>query len=369
LADTLEDRAVVVQLQRKAKTAKVARLRKRDCEEFAVLRQKAARWAEDNFSKLTDPEPKIPDVLNDRAADNWRPLLAIAELAGGEWPRRAREAACLLSGEGHEAPSKNVELLADIRRAFGDDNALRSVDLVAKLVADPERPWVEWQRGKPLSPKQLGSLLAPFRITSETVRIAGLADAKGYQRSRFEELWEVYLAGQSTSADPSPPILPSKRPNADEADTSHTFPIRPEGVADASKKGDLSYGDEGLDGWTAKKLSKGPQGRLTTTETKSGDTPPTRAQLTEPTTTSARVSSKTKSTLERAEVAAVKTDEFDEIPNFLRRCVQCSAPGDDRGPVTAYQLGGQLLWLHVECHRFLAQRPGSAQEAIDRVRQ
>jgi putative DNA primase/helicase len=223
LADTLEDRAIVVQLQRKATTAKVARLRKRDSEEFAVLRQKAARWAADNFPKLIDPEPRIPDVLNDRAADNWRPLLAIAELAGNDWPRRARDSACILSGEGHEASSSNVELLADIRRAFGDDDAIRSIDLVAKLVADPERPWVEWRHGKPLTPKQLGGLLSAFRVTSETVSVAGLADAKGYKRTRFEELWAVYLPGQNTLPDQVPPSETSKRRNADGMATSHTF--------------------------------------------------------------------------------------------------------------------------------------------------
>src|SRR5262249_37866686 len=83
LADTLEDRAIVAQLQRKARTANVERLRRRDSEKFALLRRRAARWAADNFSKLTDPEPDIPGALNDRAADNWRPLLAIADLAGG----------------------------------------------------------------------------------------------------------------------------------------------------------------------------------------------------------------------------------------------------------------------------------------------
>jgi putative DNA primase/helicase len=94
LADTLEDRSIVVQLQRKPKAAKVMRLRKRDSEEFANLRRKALRWANDSLAKLTDPDPDIPDALNDRAADNWRPLLAIADLAGGEWPARARRHVC-----------------------------------------------------------------------------------------------------------------------------------------------------------------------------------------------------------------------------------------------------------------------------------
>src|SRR6202048_2000245 len=94
LADTLEDRAIVAQLQRKPKSASVERLRKRDSDEFAILRRKAARWAKDNFQRLADdPDPDIPNALNDRAADNWRPLLAIADLSGGGWAHRGRGAA------------------------------------------------------------------------------------------------------------------------------------------------------------------------------------------------------------------------------------------------------------------------------------
>ena len=85
LADTLEDRAVVVRLQRKPPGASVERLGRRDNADFAALRGQAARWAADNFGKLADPDPKMPD-LNDRAADNWHPLLAIADLVGGTWP-------------------------------------------------------------------------------------------------------------------------------------------------------------------------------------------------------------------------------------------------------------------------------------------
>jgi putative DNA primase/helicase len=99
LADTLEDRSVIITLQRKLRNANVERLRRRDTEEFQKLRSQAARWAADNFCKLVDPNPVVPEVLNDRASDNWRPLLAIADLAGGAWPEDARRAACLLSGE------------------------------------------------------------------------------------------------------------------------------------------------------------------------------------------------------------------------------------------------------------------------------
>ena len=56
LADTLEDRAVVVRLQRKPPGATVERLGRRDNAEFAALRSQAARWAADNFDKLADEE-------------------------------------------------------------------------------------------------------------------------------------------------------------------------------------------------------------------------------------------------------------------------------------------------------------------------
>jgi hypothetical protein len=256
LADTLADRAIVVQLQRKPKAASVDRLRKRDNHEFATLRSQAKRWADDNISKLTDPEPDIPGVLNDRAADNWRPLLAIAGLAGGSWPKRAREAACLLSGEGHDT-AVNVELLADIRLAFGELDVIRSVDLVAQLIAEPERPWATWKHAKPLTPRQLAGLLRPFGIASETVSVPGLADAKGYKRIHFDKAWEAYLPGQNGVEDPFEHSDPSKRRNADGTGVSRDFLSVAEGSGDGSKNANLSLWHAGFDASTDLKPENG----------------------------------------------------------------------------------------------------------------
>ena len=63
LADTLEDRAVTITLQRKPRDANVERLRRRDTEEFRPLRSQAARWAADNFDRLVEPDPAVPEVL------------------------------------------------------------------------------------------------------------------------------------------------------------------------------------------------------------------------------------------------------------------------------------------------------------------
>jgi hypothetical protein len=252
LADTLEDRSIVVMLQRKHPTATVARLRKRDSEEFEMLRRKAARWAADNFDHLADPDPAMPEALNDRAADNWRPLLAIAELAGDTWARRAWDAACLLSGEGHDTAA-NVQILADIYRALGNVDVILSAELVTKLTADPERPWAEWNRGKPLTQKQLAGLLKPFGIFSETVHPKSGPHGRGYKRATFLEAWEAYLPGQNTL---SPSIDPSevcKRANADGMGTSDDFRSVQEEGQHTSKNTNFSYSHAALHTCTLQK--------------------------------------------------------------------------------------------------------------------
>jgi putative DNA primase/helicase len=256
LADTLEDRSIMIPLQRKPKAAEVARLRKRDCLEFSTLRQRAARWAQDSFNVLAaDPDPDMPDELNDRAADNWRPLIAIADLAGADWPRRARDAARALSGVGHEAKSINVELLADIKLAFGEAESMWSIDLVAALNADQERPWATWNKGKPISQKQLANLLKPFEVISEAIWING-SSAKGYKRVRFEDVWASYL-GQNTLRRPISASEASKRQSAEGTGTSDIFPSVREAPADGSKNSNLSNSHAGSDALTDQNVKMG----------------------------------------------------------------------------------------------------------------
>src|SRR5262249_50252060 len=259
LAHTLEARAIVVTLQRKPREAKVERLRRRDTEELKIIRSQVARWAADNFDHLVDPDPMVPEVLNDRAADNWRPLLAIADLAGGAWPEHARRAACLLSGEEQDS-AVNVELLRDIRIAFGDDEVLRSADLVEKLIADPERPWADWKHGRPLTQKQLGGLLRPFGITSETINLGGGQYAKGYRRVHFEGTWTAYCPGQNALPAASGTSEASFRHNAHEMGTTSDFRSVTESRGDGSKNGELSYSHAGCDGTTGRRAQNSGQG-------------------------------------------------------------------------------------------------------------
>jgi putative DNA primase/helicase len=204
---------------------KVERLRKRDSEEFKTLRSQAARWAADHSLKLIDADPTVPDTLHDRAADNWRPLLAIAEAVGGHWLELARKAACELTGVEDDG-TLNVTLLKAVRAAFGDDAEMRSVDLVAALVADPEAPWGEYNRGKPITQRQLAKLLGQFGVISVTVHPPGLSHGKGYKRAELEPLWESYspsTPGQHTPSDQIPDSQACERANVDDTGITDDF--------------------------------------------------------------------------------------------------------------------------------------------------
>src|SRR5438552_869554 len=95
--DTVEDRSVVLTLSRRRKDERVAKLpRERLVELETTLRRKIFRWVSDHGTLATVDAPVL-DELDDRAQDNWGPLLVIAQVAGGDWPARARAAALALS--------------------------------------------------------------------------------------------------------------------------------------------------------------------------------------------------------------------------------------------------------------------------------
>ena len=92
LPDTLADRSVTVDLKRRMPSEKVASFRFDRVGHLDVLARQAARWAQDHAGTIAAADPEMPGIHN-READNWAPLLAIADAAGGAWPERARAAA------------------------------------------------------------------------------------------------------------------------------------------------------------------------------------------------------------------------------------------------------------------------------------
>lgn len=195
--DELTDRSVVIDLKRRLASEKVGSLRFDRLGHLNVLARKIARWAKDHAQALTAVDPAMPAGIHSREADNWMPLLAIADEAGGDWPDRARKAAeAAHAAAGDDAESRLELLLGDIRgivTAKATDR-LSSADLVAALVAIEGRPWAEFGKtGKPLTQGRLAQLLRPLKIAPTQIRFSTIDTRKGYQLWQFKEAFERYL--------------------------------------------------------------------------------------------------------------------------------------------------------------------------------
>ena len=199
-ADTVVDRSILIEMRRKKSDEKVERfIQHKAAPDLAILASKIARWREDNYIALCEADPETPASLHDRAADNWRPLLAIADRIGGKCPETARLAAKHLSESEQDEDSASAAtiLLADIQDIFTEERTrekISTADFLEKLTAMDDRPWPEWNRGNPITARQIARLLKPFGITPKKRR-DGYATWRGYQKEQFQDAFDRYLSG------------------------------------------------------------------------------------------------------------------------------------------------------------------------------
>jgi hypothetical protein len=94
LPDTVLSRSVIVRMDRQLKSEKVTPFRTRiSIPEGQKIGDQLTRWARSVFDAAVAARPELPEGVEDRQADAWEPLLVVADLVGGDWPREAREAA------------------------------------------------------------------------------------------------------------------------------------------------------------------------------------------------------------------------------------------------------------------------------------
>jgi putative DNA primase/helicase len=211
LPGTLIDRSVIVDLKRRKADEKITLFRLDRTETLDALARRIARWAKDKAEAVAALDPAMPEGIVNRAADNWRPLVAVADVIGGEWPERVRKAILASDPETIEDASLIELLLGDIRDIFdkfGRDR-ISSAELIENLVDVPARPWAEFgKNGKPLTQNKLARFLRPLKIAPKVLRI-GSETPSGYERWQFDEAFERYLSPEkvvsnlntSTSAD------------------------------------------------------------------------------------------------------------------------------------------------------------------------
>ena len=200
MPDTIEDRAVIITLRRKTDAESVQKYRtRRDKPVVKAVGDKLAAWMTPLAAAAGKAEPDMPRGLHDRAEDVWEALLAIADLAGGEWPARGRQAAQVLTAAADSAAADStlaLTLLADLRTVFGDADRLATSVILERLIRLEESPWYSVGKPpKPLDPHGLSRLLKDYGVRPKVVRI-GEQTARGYYRAELADQWERYAPRQ-----------------------------------------------------------------------------------------------------------------------------------------------------------------------------
>ena len=219
LPDTITTRAVIIEMRKRAPHEHVAPYRERiAAAEIDNAANDLAQWATSNAGTLAEATPTMPQGVEDRAAEVWEPLIAIADLAGEQWPELARQACAEhVHSPTRRTPSLGVELLADIREVMGHGDStdyptrdrIPTKELLRLLKEREESPWADMGYGQSLTPRRLAQLLAGYNVKSTTYREA-TGSKKGYvcaanaEQGGLADAWARYLPA------PHPPALPEK---------------------------------------------------------------------------------------------------------------------------------------------------------------
>ncbi|RVI45673.1 DUF3631 domain-containing protein [Sinorhizobium meliloti] len=210
LPDTILTRSVIIRMRKRAQDERIEPFRYRmHAPEGRALGNRLARWAATIAGTAESHIPEMPQGVTDRDADVWESLLAIAELAGGDWPEKARcSAVALVAASKENRGSLGVQLLADIRTVFGEETEkIATRRLLSSLCELTESPWADL-KGKPLSPNKLANFLKGYGISSVNVRVGvygedddGGTVVKGYRKEDFHDAWKRYLPSLSPQED------------------------------------------------------------------------------------------------------------------------------------------------------------------------
>jgi hypothetical protein len=217
LPDTLSDRSIHTRMSRKTSEEQVERFRRRLVRtEAEQIRAMLEDWSTGAIEPLREAWPVIPDALDDRAADAWEPLLAIADMAGHGWDSRARLAAVALDKDrGADDETLGTLLLTHIRDAFDGQERLSTPELLGVLVDNENGPWGRWwgdavEAGRTKGPaSRLARELKAFGIVPTKWRL-GEATYRGYEAADFADAWVRYLSPNGVSLS----HLPETRHNA-----------------------------------------------------------------------------------------------------------------------------------------------------------
>jgi hypothetical protein len=316
LPETIMTRSIIVQMRRRAPGEKVQPFRRRLClREGSRLRDRLAAWGQSAVDHLMDNWPELPEGIADRDADVWEPMVALAEFAGGDWPKWAREAATEMVKAGRDRePSLGIRLLGDVRTVFGDRLAMATSDLLAGLLRLEESPWGDL-KGKPLNDRGLASRLRKYDAKPKQFRQQ--EKTRGYLRADLQDAWDRYLP-------PSPATSGTSGTDAENSAESRT----------ASEDSSRYAGD-------ADRYSAAPADQ---------DVPLNVPDVPDETAQAVHVTHcKTSNVPDVPDVPLSAGSGSEESEVFPRVCEHCGAPENPSEPINEVYTDDRLCLLHGHC--------------------
>jgi hypothetical protein len=234
LPDTVLSRAVIIRMHRRLDSEKVAQFRGRtSIPEGEAIGAQLAAWAMSVFDNAVAARPEMPEGVEDRQADVWEPLLVVADLAGGEWPTLAREAAvALVKANRQTPPSMKLRLLQDSRQVFWEN--LREVaearpkGLITEKVLNalyelPDSPWKTINKAanggrEPFDSNELSKRMFDFGVEPTHLRPLPGYDMqrRGYPLAPLAGVWRRYLPPLCLRLEAVPPVTAVTREVLDE---------------------------------------------------------------------------------------------------------------------------------------------------------
>jgi hypothetical protein len=197
LPRTLNSRCITLHMQRARRTLRRFEPYRPDAALDACYAQ-ILLWRND----VELEAPEMPEQLRNRIADNWRPLISIADSLGmGDEAR----AAAIAFAHAFQDADVRLLVLSDIRKVFdaGAVDRLTSNALLDALHGLDGSDWTEFrgirgdQSPHKLKAGELASMMHEFGVKPRVIwplnRTAKSVSARGYHRAQFAHAWHTYV--------------------------------------------------------------------------------------------------------------------------------------------------------------------------------
>jgi hypothetical protein len=205
----LMSRSIVIRMRRHDGAQSLRRFDSADTADLDIIYSHIRHWLSQRNLSLN---PDMPPELRGRQADNWRPLLSIAEACGPTWVALARDAAIAFARTDQDEDIA-VTLLHHIREVFDASSVDRIASkLLIERLLEHDEMWGEYrgvhgnENPRKLTQGALAALLRPFGIRPRKFwpphRDPTTKSYRGYFRSDFEAAWRSYCDVDGTPAQP-----------------------------------------------------------------------------------------------------------------------------------------------------------------------